>query len=85
MAILIYETCCLKSLLVHDNRILGRGGADIATAIKETNDLQILDISFNTIGGGTRNKVTYPGKKGLKIEKDEQTEDPLKLRALSVL
>ena len=39
LALLIYETCTLKSLIVHDNRILGRGGAEIAKAIQETNDL----------------------------------------------
>ena len=71
---------------MHYNRVLGRGGAEIAKAIKATNELQILDISYNTIGGGHKKKVQYAGQNERKdIDSEEEKEDPLIKRALELM
>ena len=56
LALLLYECHSLRSLLIHYNRILGRGGAEVARAIRHTNELYVLDISYNSIGGGGTQK-----------------------------
>jgi len=44
----------LKYLSVHWNKIRYQGGVSIAKALEKNNILQTFDISFNNIGGGTR-------------------------------
>ena len=58
--------------MVHYNRILGRGGAEVALAIRKTNDLRVLDMSYNTIGGGKNKKVAYRGQNESRLEEDEE-------------
>ena len=42
----------LEGLFLHNNRIMGKGGMLIAEKLKENKNVEILDISFNAIGGG---------------------------------
>ena len=46
----------LISLLLHWNEIRVRGGAAIAKSLVENEVLEILDLSYNGIGGDERNK-----------------------------
>jgi len=42
----------LKSLLLHWNKIRGKGATLLAKAIKVNDTLQIFDASFNSFGSG---------------------------------
>jgi hypothetical protein len=63
LAKLIFELNSLKTLYTSYNRIMGRGGAEIARSIKESKSLQIFDIGYNSVCGGRSKqgqKIGYP-------------------------
>ena len=75
---LVYQCHSLRILFLHYNRILGRGGAEIAKALQNS-EVQVLDISFNSIGGGKRRGgdiVSWPGRneRKLPLSPEEQKE-----------
>ena len=43
----------LKALLIHWNKIMGRGAVHLAKAIENNDCLQIFDASFNSFGSST--------------------------------
>ena len=45
------EESNLRVLMVKYNSILGKGGVQIANAVKVSKSLQIIDLSFNSITG----------------------------------
>lgn len=45
----------LKILFLHWNKIQSRGFIKLFQAIEKNNTLQILDVSFNTVGGDKNN------------------------------
>lgn len=48
----------LRVLLIHFNRIMGKGGQEIAAAIRTATALQVLDISYNSItAAGHKNQI----------------------------
>jgi Ran GTPase-activating protein (RanGAP) involved in mRNA processing and transport len=49
----VLEHCgSLEGLFLHSNRIMGPGGLKIAEQLQGNKNVEILDISFNAIGGG---------------------------------
>jgi outer membrane phospholipase A len=46
----------IKALLLHWNKIMGRGAQRLAKAIEMNTSLQIFDASFNSFGSSTLNK-----------------------------
>ena len=49
---IIYHCNTLKGLFLHYNRILGKGGYDLARILTDNSILEVLDVSFNSICGG---------------------------------
>jgi len=52
LAKLVFECTSLRVLFMAYNRVMGRGGAEIARALKVNSVLEVLDISYNSVGGG---------------------------------
>lgn len=67
LALLIQECPKLRLLFMHDNRILGFGGNDVAEAVGQSKSLQVFDISWNAICST-----------GLTKKKEEMTEEEKK-------
>ena len=79
----------LRLLFLHDNRIMGFGGVEIANSISISESLQVFDISFNAICGsglkknveekkedeGKEEKKKDKKKRGKSVEKEKKPEN----------
>lgn len=64
----------IKSLLLHWNRIRGRGSCMLAKALRRNQSLQVFDASFNSFGSSSLKVKKVPLKKS-KTPRKGESED----------